>query len=239
MTTSRRALAKIPASLWVVASCGVLAGALFAQEARSPQAAPLASALASALTVSVPPPATPHAALGVAEQAPLLAIAPAGAPGTGAAPNAALLALALVLAIGAAAVYTATTRAPEAPAASEPDPLELLGTLAVGDRWQVALVRVPGKTLVLGTTSHGLSLLTTLGDDEDVVEAIPEITGISVPIRPTPLPRAARVPTAPRPAAFLSDRPDAPLPTPPPLPGRSPSAEALRQRLERFQRLAG
>lgn len=44
--------------------------------------------------------------------------------------------------------------------------LSLVGQLRVFGRWQVALVKVPGKTLVLGATDKGLNLLSTLEDGD-------------------------------------------------------------------------
>ncbi len=48
--------------------------------------------------------------------------------------------------------------------------LEVLGQVRVAGRWQVALVKVPGKTLVLGANEKGLNLLSTI-DAEDAIEA--------------------------------------------------------------------
>jgi len=54
--------------------------------------------------------------------------------------------------------------------------MSLLGQLRVAGRWQIALVKVPGKTLVLGTTDKGLSLLSTLDDGD--VEAQAELAAL-------------------------------------------------------------
>jgi len=54
--------------------------------------------------------------------------------------------------------------------------ISLVGQLRVAGRWQVALVKVPGKTLVLGTTDKGLSLLSTLEDGD--VEAQAELAAL-------------------------------------------------------------
>lgn len=43
--------------------------------------------------------------------------------------------------------------------------LSLMGSVRVAGRWQVALVKVPGKTLVLGATEKGLTLLSELDED--------------------------------------------------------------------------
>ena len=48
--------------------------------------------------------------------------------------------------------------------------LSLVGSVRVAGRWQVALVKVPGKTLVLGATDKGLSLLSELDDDVEPAE---------------------------------------------------------------------
>ncbi|MGB0588293.1 MAG: flagellar biosynthetic protein FliO [Myxococcota bacterium] len=47
--------------------------------------------------------------------------------------------------------------------------LEVASTIRIGAKWQVSLVRVPGRILVVGATERGLELLTELypeGDDE-------------------------------------------------------------------------
>ncbi len=57
-----------------------------------------------------------------------------------------------------------------------PPAMSLVGQLRVAGRWQIALVKVPGKTLVLGTTDKGLSLLSTLEDGD--VEAQAELAAL-------------------------------------------------------------
>jgi len=273
MTTFLRAVATMPASLWVVASCGVLAGAMFAQEVKSASAAPPASQSAPAAPELSP--AAPETGSG---DAPVVgsnggtplrfldsdrretasAAKPAEAPQSGSGPSVVVI---ILLIAGAAAFYFMKKGAPKAAAGKRNDnKLELLHSIRVGGRWQVALVRVPGKTLVLGATEKGLSLLTALDLDESIDEdpldvLAPPRTGISVPAgrpRPeasaraphqsaTPPPREGRAPTTPHPDAFLGKLLDELNGAPSPVRERplTPSAEALRQRLERFQRKAG
>jgi flagellar biogenesis protein FliO len=52
--------------------------------------------------------------------------------------------------------------------------LEVASTIRVGSRWQVSLVRVPGRMLVVGSTDKGLELLTELYPDADE-EAVDEL----------------------------------------------------------------
>jgi flagellar biogenesis protein FliO len=53
--------------------------------------------------------------------------------------------------------------------------LQVIGTTRVGGRWLVALVRVPGRTLVVGASEKGLSLLSEIRDEgDDQLDALPE-----------------------------------------------------------------
>lgn len=67
--------------------------------------------------------------------------------------------------VGAPVVWYLTRKRQVAGKAGPGKSLTLLGSLKVAGRWQVALVKVPGKTLVLGATDKGLSLLTEVDDD--------------------------------------------------------------------------
>ena len=48
--------------------------------------------------------------------------------------------------------------------------LELASTIRLGGRWQVSLIRVPGRMLVVGATENGLNLLAELDPETDNVE---------------------------------------------------------------------
>lgn len=270
-----RAVARMPASLWVVASCGVLTGAMFAQEAR-PQAVAPEPAVAAAVVAGQAGDAasTDASSTGAASGTPLrfrdgsptartTGSEPAEVPpATG--PGQLLVVLALLVACGGA-VFFMRSKAPSGGKKTDKS-LKVLSTVRVAGRWQVALVRVPGKTLVLGASEKGLSLLTSLEDDDDLdvapADAIAFATDMPVldtytPERRPPASRGERA-SRQRPDAFLGrlldelnaapPEPPAAQPTPsagappPPSPVRdrplTPSAEALRQRLERFQRAA-
>jgi flagellar biogenesis protein FliO len=55
------------------------------------------------------------------------------------------------------------------------DQLQVLGSVNVGGRYLVAMVRVPGRTLVVGATDKGLSLLSEIRDEgDDRLPALPE-----------------------------------------------------------------
>jgi flagellar biogenesis protein FliO len=254
----------MPASLWVVASCGVLAGAIFAQEAKSAAATPAAIApSAEPATAPATPerePVSPPVAGGKAgtplrlldSDAPrATAATPSDTPASK--PSSPSLILIVLLVAGGAAIYFMKKGSgPRVNAKRSGKQLEILSSVRVAGRWQVALVKVPGKTLVLGATEKGLTLLTTLDVDDDLDDelAFAAGTGISVPparsaadadLVPSAPPRTQRASSTPHPDAFLGKLLDelngAPLPVRErPL---TPSAEALRQRLERFQRKAG
>jgi flagellar biogenesis protein FliO len=160
--------------------------------------------------------------------------------------------------------------------------MSLIGQLRVAGRWQVALVKVPGKTLVLGTTDKGLSLLSTLedgdveaqaelaaldrkpvtddlaalvGDDDRVNVRTPsrqgppsDLLGALAPLGPlpprTPLtePRRSSEPFGRLLEELTRDTPKAAATTVTgPIPGafrdrmKTPEAQALRARLERYQ----
>ena len=53
--------------------------------------------------------------------------------------------------------------------------LEVASTIRVGAKWQISLIRVPGRILVVGATERGLELLTELypeGDEEAMEELL-------------------------------------------------------------------
>lgn len=75
--------------------------------------------------------------------------------------------------------------------------LEVASTIRVGNRWQVSLVRVPGKILVVGSTDKGLELLTELytDGDEDAMDDL-----LAMASHPEPQP-SGRTQAAPMPVA--------------------------------------
>jgi flagellar biogenesis protein FliO len=94
--------------------------------------------------------------------------------------------------------------------------LEVLSSIRVGGRWQIALVRVPGSILVVGVSDKGLSLLTELPAD-GVSSSLPAFD----PVRPA-APSAAAAPTSapigppPRPTRQGAAAPPQALGTPAP-----------------------
>ena len=51
---------------------------------------------------------------------------------------------------------------------SDPRCLELVDTVKLGNRWEVSLVRAPGRMLVIGATDREVSLLADLSPDEPI-----------------------------------------------------------------------
>jgi len=250
------AIARMPASLWVVASCGVLAGAMVAQSAKGPAASPAAPAPPAAQVAAAPSAAPPvHGTpLRLLDSRPAVQSAaaataphePAGGGGT------VVILVLLLVAGGAAAFFIKRNNKPAAPSKRGDTTLKVVNSVRVAGRWQVALVQVPGKTLVLGATDKGLSLLTTLEPDEDLdAFELPEQTtempvNTALPVVRPPMPTRTPRPSTPGgPDAFLGKLLDelqtAPAAAVSPVRERplTPSAEALRQRLERYQRKVG
>jgi len=82
--------------------------------------------------------------------------------------------LALIL-LGGAAFGTLVLLRRRDDTASETRPtIEVLQSARIGGKWQVSLVRVPGKTLVLGVTDKGLSTLAEI--EEPHMVATPSAT---------------------------------------------------------------
>jgi len=129
--------------LVVIGAVGILAGVMVAQSTLTP--APASQALN---------PATP--ANGT------VAAPPQGTSSTGAR---AVMMVTVLAGLGIAFVFMRKRQL--AGKEGKAPTMSLVGQLRIGGRWQVALVKVPGKTLVLGATDKGLSLLSTL-DDGDV-----------------------------------------------------------------------
>ena len=86
--------------------------------------------------------------------------------------------------------------------------LEVASTIRIGAKWQVSLVRVPGRILVVGATERGLELLTELypeGDEEVMDDLL--MTANAAPTIPvqTPQPvlsKPSRLPEDPSADAF-------------------------------------
>jgi flagellar biogenesis protein FliO len=121
--------------LWIVAACGVVAGAVTAR----------------ALGASA----------ALAEAPAQLTAAPASASGDS------VESIVMILAVMMGGIFALAQlrkkRATQPP--SDGPELRLIGHVRVAGRWQVALVRVPGRTLVLGSSDKGLTLLATLADE--------------------------------------------------------------------------
>ena len=258
MLQSLRAVAQMPASLWVVASCGVLAGAMVAQQAKAP-AAPIEAP--AALVATAAPEGAPALRADGRAGTPLrlrdsaspgrrpAAAAPAPTETAGGASRVLLVVLLLVAGVAALMFLKRKGSAALATKRGDAYALKVVSTVRVAGRWQVALVKVPGKTLVLGTTDKGLSLLTTLDPEDEldegefaVAQVEPPIAPPLPPIRPPMPTRTPRPTTSPGPDAFLGKLLDELQAGPAPGPVRerplTPSAEALRARLERYQRKA-
>lgn len=171
------------ATLWLLGVLGFVAGAFAAlgsphTPARSAAVAlALAQPAASASSVVTPgspasPPSasTPPRLTGVPAPAPQ-ATAPAGASRVRDARSTRkqLLLLALLLAAAGAAWLLARQRKGQGGGAAALRGLEVIQTLRLGGRFQVALVRAPGRLLVLGLSDKGVTLLTEL--DEDALPA--------------------------------------------------------------------
>lgn len=75
-------------------------------------------------------------------------------------------------------------------------------SVKIGGRWHIALVDVPGSTLVVGATEHGLTLLTILptedANDYDMQEALAQMVDPVHMTEPQPAPVAQEPTTAPR-----------------------------------------
>jgi flagellar biogenesis protein FliO len=253
--------------LIVAGAIGLLAGAAFAREASTD--GPFAEAPVTADTrprsdqpirfLDTPAPSQPDAnPLGTAPEG--------GTSGSRAV-------IVLTLLVGGAAGLLLMRKKSTGKAAKTPT-LAVLGQVRVAGRWQVALVKVPGKTLVLGATEKGLSLLSTIDaedaveaglDDDELVAAVREDDRVDIgrrtppPARPdTARPETGRSAIDPRTAYIRTDtrgsanepfgrlldeltRGTGPQtgPMAPPLAARdrmkTPEAQALRARLERYQ----
>jgi len=280
---------QISLPLWIVLACGIMAGAMVAQQVRSARAAEpppviAPAALEAPTGIAADPAPAPARPAGITFlDSPR---APAPGPVTGAAaPQAGqpaaegasrsgferILIMVLVLAGGVLALVLWRKRKQGASASPKAE-LAVLSQVRVAGRWSVALVKVPGKTLVLGATDKGLSLLSTLGED-DIPGATDEereeerafepgtyqaaarapARDPGVPPRP-PLPASSTEPFGRLPEQLARTDRDSPSGDPlrdaPPIREtggsavgvgayrerlKTPEANALRARLERFQ----
>jgi len=267
MLAIARALRQLPLPLWIVAAAGLLTGATFAQEAaaRSAEVATIVAASAgepeAVGEAAAPAPAVPTSTIRFRDSEPPVTAERAAEPpraSIGFGRLAVVLAV-LIAALGALAYLKRRGRGLGGPSARKE--LSLLGSLRLGGRAQVLLVRVPGRTLVLGSTEKGLNLLSTLDDDElleasdDPDQAYAAFTAAAREAAPVPRhhrgaadptsappapPEPSSVPDPTGPDAFLGKLLDqlgqrSPVRDRP----KTPQAEALRARLERHQRLAG
>jgi flagellar biogenesis protein FliO len=254
-TSARSALSSISTPsrgvLIVIAAIGVLAGVMAAQSTLTP--APVSQALS---------PATP----GTTVAAP-----PQGSSSMGA------RAVMMVTVLAGLGIAFVLMRKRQLAGKHRTAPtMSLLGQLRIGGRWQVALVKVPGKTLVLGATDKGLNLLSTLDDGDLEAQAelarldgtqsnradlrgnraeaeLPDLDALvtdtdrvslradTTPPRPSPSRPLTR---PPEPFARLLDELNqlprtssatGPIPTAQRDRMKTPEAQALRARLERYQ----
>ncbi|MFO0748840.1 MAG: flagellar biosynthetic protein FliO [Myxococcota bacterium] len=163
--------------LWAVAACGILAGAIVAQESRTshaaeppPVIAPVAPARPSGITfLDSPRNAEPAAAPAPGTSAAANAAGPAAPPHAASSGGFERIGIMLVILIGGVVALAFWKRKKERPSKLS-NQLAVLGQVRVAGRWSVALVRVPGKTLVLGATDKGLSLLSSIDDSDPTLD---------------------------------------------------------------------
>lgn len=145
--------------LIVIGAVGLLAGVMAAQATLAPTPAPAAST--TTLPTAGAAPGTPTATNAVAPP-------PGGTQSGGA------RIVMMVTVLGGLGLAWVFMRKRQTAGKNKDGPaMSLVGQLRVGGRWQVALVKVPGKTLVLGATDKGLNLLTTI--EEGDLEAQAEL----------------------------------------------------------------
>lgn len=142
--------------LIVIGAVGLLAGVMAAQATLAPTPAPIASSTA------------PATADGTATAT--TTVAP---PTQGAQSGGARIVMMVTVLGGLGLAWVFMRKRQTAKHGKDGPAMSLVGQLRVGGRWQVALVKVPGKTLVLGATDKGLNLLTTI--EEGDLEAQAEL----------------------------------------------------------------
>lgn len=157
--------------LIVIGAVGLLAGVLAAQATLAPTPAPIASAPTAPTQGEVAPP-----------------------PQGGQSGGARVVMMVTVLG-GLGLAYVFMRKRQTAQKGKDGPAMSLVGQLRVGGRWQVALVKVPGKTLVLGATDKGLNLLTTI--EEGDLEAQAELRRLDRDQSTASLPDTSDLPDLP------------------------------------------
>lgn len=146
--------------LIVIGAVGLLAGVMAAQATLAPTPAPIASSTSTS--------ATPPSANGT--EPATNTVAP---PAQGTQSGGARIVMMVTVLGGLGLAWVFMRKRQTAKNGKDGPAMALVGQLRVGGRWQVALVKVPGKTLVLGATDKGLNLLTTI--EEGDLEAQAEL----------------------------------------------------------------
>jgi len=268
---------RLSVPLWLVLACGILAGAMVAQQvseghaaeptpppviAADPAGAPVPAAAATpAAPASPAAPATPTAAPARPSGITFLdsprgdarpeAAAAQPAPRTSGGGFERIVIMMAVLAGGVGALLLWKKKKAGAPNKPHTE-LAVVGQVRVAGRWSVALVKVPGKTLVVGATDKGLSLLSTIGEEDIPGDSADERleeqafepasargvdyqTSRAVPPRP-PMPGSPASSTEPF-GRLLDQLVRSEREAPPAARERmkTPEASALRARLERYQ----
>lgn len=192
-------------TFWIVLGCGAICGAATASAGPGgePQEVPpaAAEALPSAAALADGP------AIVDAEPAflrPRREPAPA-APEPGSSGLASTVAVLALLCGAAAIAWHWRGRRPGLTGPGASDTLEVVCQRRLGGRWQVALMRVQGRLLVVGAGEKGLSLLAELDDltpapwaaDEEEEDAEPPVLELDTYRRPAQRPASTPTPAQP------------------------------------------
>lgn len=239
------ALARQP--LVIAGALGLIAGVLVAYQMTAPPALATPPPVASG-AVSAAPDDGGIVFLDSRPAAPATVVAGQGSPAEPAvnapvAGSGGFLRIVLMmtfLVVGLVAWYL-TRRRQQGKSGGATKALSLIGTVKIAGRWQVALVKVPGKTLVLGATDKGLSLLSELDDDvaldiaerDELAARIRDddtvaFTAHAKPDAASPPRPPSRVKTDPLAARVIRNEPSG-FVTPPPLPSSEPFGRLLEQ----------
>lgn len=164
-------LKALPASLWVLAFCGFVCGAAYMID-KSQRATRIDSSAAAAATTAGP--------------------ADGGKKGPRLPSGSTLVVFGVLGLAGLASMSLAKKRRERLGRAGLPErPMQVISTLRMGPKSQMALVEVPGALLVVGSSQGGMSLLTELPHPEPMPEqARPAPT--HQPLREVPGPSAYR-----------------------------------------------